>query len=133
MKMEDHNIITCTCDIYRIIQCAAHQQVPIWPEDEETFPDNSFTCMHCQFYKDFLVNAYQRLNQQNTCLTLTLNKVQDSLQYMNYPVHLLGNVLSHATTKFSVQGDSTYSVVTFSSIRGSVLQSVQMEFAVHRC
>ena len=50
IKMEDDNIIiTCTCDIYRIIQHAAHQQVPIWPEDAETFPDNSFTCMHCQF------------------------------------------------------------------------------------
>ena len=44
MTMEDNNIIiTCTCDIYRIIQCAAHQQVLIWPEDEETLPDNSFT------------------------------------------------------------------------------------------
>ena len=119
MKMEDDNIIfRCTCHIYRIIQCAAYQQVPIWPEDAETFPDNSFTCMHCQFYKDFLVNAYERLIQQNTCLTQALNKVQESLQYMNYPVHLLGNVLTHATTKFSVQGDSTYSVVTFSFHQG---------------
>ena len=33
MKMDDDNIITCTCDIYRIIQHAAHQQVPILPED----------------------------------------------------------------------------------------------------
>ena len=37
---------------------------------------------------------------------------------MNYQVHLLGNVLSHATTKFSIQGDSTYSVVTFSFHQG---------------
>ena len=74
--------------------------------------------MHCQFYKDFLLNAYERLLQQNTCLTQALNKVQESLQYMNYPVQLLGNVLSHATTKFSVQGDSTYSIVTFNFHQG---------------
>ena len=112
------HIVTCTCNIFRIIQYAAHQQVSIWPEDEETVHDNSFTCMHCQLYKDFLVNTYKRLIQQNTGLTWALNKVQESLQYMNYPVHLLGNVLSHATTKFSVQGDSKYSVVTFSFHQG---------------
>ena len=120
MKIEnDNTIITCTCDIYKLIQCAAHQQVPIDPDNEESFPDNTLTCMHCQFYKDFLLNAYERLLQQNTCLTQALNKVQESLQYMNYPVQLLGNVLSHATTKFSVQGDSTYSIITFNFHQGN--------------
>ena len=74
--------------------------------------------MHCWFYKDFPVNAYQRLIQQNTGLTWVVNKVQESLQYMNYSVHLLGNVLNHATMKFSAQGDSRYSVVTFSFHQG---------------
>ena len=66
----------------------------------------------------FLVKAYEKLIQQKIGLTWALNKVQESLQYMNYPVHLLGNVLSHATTKFSVQGDSRYSVATFSFHQG---------------
>ena len=116
---DDTRICMCTCDIYKIIQWAAHQQVPIWPESEETIPDNSFTCMHCRFYKDFLVNAYTSLIHQNTGLTCALWKVQNSLQYMNNPVQLVGNVLNHATTKFSVQGDDNYSVVNFTFQQGN--------------
>ena len=109
-----HNYYMHLCHIQNSCNVLPINKCPFDPDDEETVPDNSFTCMNCWFYKDFLVNAYQRLIQQNTCLIWALNKVQESLQYMNYPVHLLSNVLSHATTKFSIQGDSTYSVVTFS-------------------
>ena len=116
---DDTRICMCTCDIYKIIQQAAHQQVPIWPEGEETLPDNSFTCMHCRFYNDFLMNAYTSLIHQNTGLTHALQKVQNSLQYMNNPVQLVGNVLNHATTKFSVQGDDSYSVVNFTFQQGN--------------
>ena len=89
--LEDNTrICMCTCDIYKIIQWAAHQQVSIWPESEETIPDNSFTCMHCRFYNDFPMNAYTSLIHQNTGLTCALQKVQNSLQYMNNPVQLVG-------------------------------------------
>ena len=38
--------------------------------------------------------------------------VQESLQYMNEEILLLGNVLPHATTKYSVKGNTdSYSVV----------------------
>ena len=38
---------------------------------------------------------------------------------MNNPVQLVGNVLNHATTKFSVQGDDNYSVVNFTFQQGN--------------
>ena len=38
---------------------------------------------------------------------------------MNNPVQLVGNILNHATTEFSIQGDDSYSVVNFTFQQGN--------------
>ena len=37
---------------------------------------------------------------------------------MNMPIRLVGNVLLHCTTKFSVKGDDSYSIVHFTFHQG---------------
>ena len=83
-----------------MIERAANQDQDIWP-DEHNILDDSLTCMHCQFFKEQLMNAYEKLQQQNTNLSTALCMVQESLQYMNEEIQLLSSVVPHATTKFS--------------------------------
>ena len=99
------------CQIYNLIERAANQDTPLWP-DEHGVPDDSLTCMHCRFFKDHLMNAYEKLHHQNTNLSTALSMVQGSLQYMNEEIILVGNVLPHVTTKYSLKGNTdSYSVV----------------------
>ena len=49
------------------------------------------------------MGAYEKLQQHNTEIVKTTFNVHNSLQYMNMPVQLLGNVLPQGTTKFSVK------------------------------
>ena len=58
------------------------------------------------------MNAYEKLQHQNTNLSTAFIMVQGSLQYMNEEILLLGSVLPHATTKYSVKGNTdSYSVL----------------------
>ena len=56
-------ILICTCDIYKFIQSTAHQENVIWPV-EDIVPDASFTCPHCRFFKDHLLNVYTTVLSQ---------------------------------------------------------------------
>ena len=57
------------------------------------------------------MNAYEKLQQQDTNLSTALCMVQESLQYMNDEIKL-SSILPHATTKFSVKGTfDSYSIV----------------------
>ena len=111
-KCEDGQpILRCTCTIYNLIERAANQDRDIWPE-EHNIPHHSLTCMHCQFFNEHLMNAYEKLQQQNTNLSTVLHMVQESLQYVNEEIQLLSSVLPHATTNFSVKGTfDSYSIV----------------------
>ena len=61
-----------------------HQEVPLWPE-EQPYLHLTLTCMHCRFYQDHLVNAYESICNSTTALTRPLAMVNESLQYMNLP------------------------------------------------
>ena len=61
--------------------------------------------MHCRYFSDELDKAYDTLQRHNTNLPWALKQVQDSLQFMNTPIQLTGNVLERGTTKFSVKGE----------------------------
>ena len=118
-------IIKCTCAIYQVFKRAAKQNVPIVPfvdgEDEgeeEVYPEGSKTCMHARFYYDFLYNAYDEAVEQAPTITKPIQMVQKSLQYSQYPVQLLGQVLPQGTTKFSVKGDDSYANVHFTFYQG---------------
>ena len=40
-----------------MIQRLAHQENPIFPE-EEMLSDATFTCIHCRYFKEKFLNAY---------------------------------------------------------------------------
>ena len=106
-------VIKCSCGIFNLIQRAGHQEVHLWP-GEELIPDSTLTCMHCRFYRDYLLNAHQDIYNEDTPLTRPISMVKDSLEEMENEVQLIGNVILPAATKFSVKGFDSYSVVNVS-------------------
>lgn len=103
----DDLLLKCTCTIYSLLQRTANQGQKLLPDDNvEVFPDaDSLTCMHCRFYRQYLLNAYEDSTSGTDSLSPALHKVKLSLQYINDPMQLVGSVLPHATTKFSVKDD----------------------------
>ena len=101
---EGNSLISCTCDIYKHLRSVAYSQ-NLGEQNEELFPDSTITCMHCRYFSDELDKAYDTLQRHNTKLPWALKQVQDSLQFMNTPIQLTGNVLERGTTKFSVKGE----------------------------
>ena len=79
--------------------------------------------MHCRFYKDHLVNAYEKICNSTMTLTRSLAIVKESLQHMNQPIQLLGNVIDRGTTKFSVKGTNSYSIVHISFYLGKCMST----------
>ena len=67
-------IFRCICQIYNLIERAANQDTSLWP-DEHNIPDDSLMCMHCRFFKDHMMNAYEILQHQNTNLFTALSMV----------------------------------------------------------
>ena len=111
--MSSEYIIKCTCAIYKMIQCAAHQENPIFPE-EEILPDSTFTFIHCRYFKENLLNAYnEATNVESTNIPKQIQMVRDSLHIIDKDVFLLGDILPTGTTKFSVKGDDSYLIVNF--------------------
>ena len=99
-----------------------HQEVPIWPEDDP-YPDQGLTCMHCRFYKDHLLNAYENICNSTTTLTRSLTIMKVSLQHMNQPIQLLDNVIDRGTMKFSVKGTNSFSIVHTSLYLGKCMST----------
>ena len=97
-------IISCTCDIYKHLIGVAYNQNQS-QDNEQLFPDTSITCMHCRYFSEELEEAYNILQKHNTNLPWALKQVQDSLQFINSPIQLTGNVIERGTTKFSVKGE----------------------------
>ena len=100
-----------------LIQRAGHQEVNLWPE-EELIPDSTLTCMHCRFYRDYLLNAYQHACNGDTPLSRPMSMVKDSLEEMGNEVQLVGNVILPTATKFSVKGFESYSILNVSFCHG---------------
>ena len=103
MKTTDYAgqyIIKCTCSIFDFIRHAAHHANPHWPF-ADTYPDVETSCPHCQFYNEFLQDAFETASN-NTLedLNVPLCMVKKSLGYFNEEVLLLGNVIPSSTTKF---------------------------------
>ena len=120
----DMTSLTCTCGIFSLISRAAHQEHSILPGQPEIVPSPATSCMHCRLYNDHLIQAYQKL-QQSPERNALLDKVDRSLQFMNDPVQLVGPVLKEATTKFSVKGDETYSIVNLTFTNGICMDMIR--------
>ena len=111
--------IQCTCEIYNLFQRAAHQETQILP-GEDIVPDENMTCMHCRFFREHLLNAYATVKSQPTTeFTRAHFMVHQSLQHMNTPVQLVGNVIPGGTTRFSSKGKEGLSIVHISFYQGN--------------
>ena len=101
---DDTPVIHCSCQIYNFIQNVEIE------EGSEIAPETS--CIHCRFFQEHLLNAYEVINQGCTNIARPLEMVKSSIQFMNDPVLLLSDVLRTGTTKYSVKGDDYFSLVT---------------------
>ena len=101
---EGNDIYQCTCAIYNHVKGVAQNQLR-HDSNEELFPDETMTCMHCRYFKEELHDAYTQIQNRNTNLPWHLDQVNSSLQFMNDPVQLVGSVLQRGTTRFSVKGE----------------------------
>ena len=111
-NVDGNPIISCTCEIYSHILGAAYM-VNNPADDEILYPDCTITCMHCRYFKENLLNAYDKIQEQNTNLSWPLKQVHESLQHMNDPIILVGPVIAKGTTKFSVKGQNVSDSVAF--------------------
>ena len=101
----------CTCDIYNLIQRAAHQDSHILP-GEDVVLDENLTCMHCTFFREHLLDAYTTVTSEATTqFTRPLFMVHKSLQHMSSPVQLVRNVIPGRTTRSPAKGKEGLSIV----------------------
>ena len=79
-------------------------------EDEESVLDESLTCMHCRFFKDYLHKYWE--NIQNIVTSSAIGcEVKESLSDVNNFIVVLGIPNQQATTKISVVSGDTSSIV----------------------
>ena len=108
-------IFKCTCAGYALLLRAAQADIELWANND-IIPSEG--CMHCRFYRQHLMTAYDTTQRGHSIVNRPLAKVKESLQYINEPVQLVGSVQPGATTKFSVQGDINYSLIHISFPQG---------------
>ena len=110
--------IRCMCDIYNLIQRAAHQENHILPGD--VVLDENLACMHCRFFWEHLLHAYTTVTTQPTTeFTRPLFMVHESLHHVNDPVQLVGNVIQSGTTRFSAKGKQSLAIVHITFYQGN--------------
>ena len=116
---DEEIFIQCTYNIYNLIQRAAHQESHTLP-GKDVVLDENLTCMHCRFFREHLFDAYTTVTTQATTqFTRPLFMVHDSLQHMNSPVQLVGNVIPGGTTRFSAESIEGLSIVLISFYQGN--------------
>ena len=111
---ESGPVIKCTCEIYKFLQHFANEQYI--GDDKEL--DIETSCMHCRFFNEHLLNAYERITEGQHTNSRPLQIVNQSLQYMNADVLLLGEALKNGCTKFSVVGQNYFALVTLTFLYG---------------
>ena len=117
---DDSPIIRCTCQIYNFIQ-----NVEI---EEETAISPDTSCMHCRFFSEHLLNTYELINEGQANIPRPLQIVKSSIQFMNDPVVLLGDVLRTGTMKYSVKGNDYFSLITVNFGSRHLLHTVPLRF-----
>ena len=65
---DDTPVICCSCQIYNFIQNVEIE------DGSEIAPDTS--CMHCHFFQEHLLNAYEVINQGCTNIARTIGNGQ---------------------------------------------------------
>ena len=101
--------LKCTCQIYNTIQCAGLSGIDL-SEGEDVVLDISITCMHCRFFKDYLLK-YRRNLYNITQSSIIDTKIRDSLPLINNPVIVVSVAQQNSTTKLSVVHDDTVALI----------------------
>lgn len=98
--------VRCSCPMYTRMQGVAMRKANLDADDENTFLASDFTCMHCLFYLDFIHS--HRFDVLNPAVvgSQVINRMRDTLEYLNQPVALLGIANPSTTTKLSVLSDN---------------------------
>ena len=107
---ETRPVIRCTCEVYNFLQ-------NIDP-DENLELSHTTSCMHCRFFNDHLRNAYEVISEGHSHLPRPLEIIKGSIQFMNDEVLLLGDILPSGTTKYSVNGNDTFSIINLNFTGG---------------
>ena len=102
--------VKCTCRIYQYMQGAALKRIRLLA-NEHAILDEKFTCMHCRFYREFLLPIQDKIHSQDSTVHGLALKVKQSLGISNPPVVLLGDSFPNSTTKLSVSGVPDFSLV----------------------
>ena len=111
---EEGPVIKCNCEIYKFLQHSLDEEDK---QNGDLDPDSS--CMHCRFFKEHLLGAYELISEGTAPISRPLQIVQNSIQCMNDPVLLLGDAYRNGTTKFSVNGNDHFGLVTVTFHMGS--------------
>lgn len=99
---DDEVHLKCTCQTYKNMHGKALQRETM--DVGETVLDINFTCMHCRFYKKYLLPLESSLHSQDS-LSNVHQMVQQTMEELNSPITLLGSASPNRTTKFSVFGE----------------------------
>jgi len=94
-------LVECSCPMYRQIHSVGLSSVG---NEDTVILDESFTCMHCRFYREKLHPLKQQILTHNSSSNLGV-LVQENLSHLNDPVVLVGEASTHVTTKLSVVGE----------------------------
>jgi hypothetical protein len=95
-------MMKCSCKSYEVVEKAVLHQESLLPGEEAVLAEN-LTCMHCRFFKDKLVGSFEIIASGGN-MPFLHQKIMDSQGDVEEPVYLLGNVVWHGATKFSVRG-----------------------------
>ena len=107
---ETRPVIRCTCEVYNFLQ-------NIEPDDNLEL-SHTTSCMHCRFFNDHLLNAYEVISEGHPHLPRPLQIIKGSIQFMNDEVLLLGDINPSGTTKYSVNGKETFSIINLNFTGG---------------
>ena len=101
--------VSCNCKIYSIIQGSVLQKAQL-EEEEVPFLSDHLTCWHCLFYLDYIHSSRFDALRQNTTSHI-VSRVQENLSTLNNPMVALGPTSTGMTSKFSVFGGDSCSIV----------------------
>ena len=119
------SLIKCNCASYNLIQKAALYHCNL-QTGERDFLEEDMTCMHCRFFKENLSDLWASLGQQGKGHSLLSEKATSSFAVMDKEVLVVGDVLPHGTTKFSVKGGDSFGFVHL-TLRGTSFWAKCME------
>ena len=100
---DGYALVKCQCQEYQMMQKTALPHLNLTMGDgEHAVLDGKTTCMHCRFFLKYLAGIHIKI-QKGGLTTKLLQRLKRCLDTLNQEV-LLGEIVMHGFTKFSVMG-----------------------------